>query len=242
VNAQQPYGPSASDVGGRSVLEGAFALLEVVERVGEAGLTRLSSESGLPKTTAYRLLEQMVGLGAVERRGTRYRMGPRLFRLGRQWQPHPRLRSAAAEPVRHLVRATGVTAGIAVLRRGHTLVLDCTPGANGGASAPLLDNVTWPWSTAAGKVLMAHTRSQIPQGPLPAAWRRQAAVIRDCGVAFDREELVDGVCCAAVPLYDAGGVPLAALFVVTDPAHRLERLAEAARGVGKAISTALRRP
>lgn len=242
VDARQLCGPSVADGGGRSVLEGAFALLEVLERAGEAGLTRLSSESGIPKSTAYRLLEQLVGLGAVERRGTCYRMGSRIFRLGRQWQPHPRLRSAAAEPVRRLVRATGATAGIAVLRRGHTLVVDCTPADTGDAWAPLLGGATWPWYTAAGKVLLAQTPSAVPRDSLPAAWPRQAAVIRDRGVAFDREEVVDRVCCAAVPLYDRGQVPVAALFVVTDPAHCLERLAETARDIGTAISTALRSP
>jgi len=50
------------------------------------------------------------------------------------------------------------------------------------------------------------------------------------------------VCCAAVPLYDRSQVPVAALFVVTDPAHSLERLAETARDIGSAISTALHSP
>lgn len=81
--------PSAAGVGGRSVLEGAFALLEAVERAVEAGPTRLASECGLPKTTAYRLLEQLADLGAVERCRGSYRVGLRMFRLGREWQPHP---------------------------------------------------------------------------------------------------------------------------------------------------------
>ncbi|NGO12417.1 helix-turn-helix domain-containing protein [Streptomyces sp. HC44] len=229
-----------SGVGGRSVLEGAFALLEAVERAREAGLTRLSSECGLPKTTAYRLLEQMVVLGAVERRGTGYRMGPRMFRLGHEWQPHPRLRSAASGPVRQLARATGATVGLAVLRQGQTLVLDWTPGENSGALAAQHDRVTWPWFTAAGKVLVAAARPDLPLGPLPASWQRQAALIRDRGAAFDREGVVDEVCCAAVPLYDACRVPVAALFVATDPAHHLERLADVAQRSGKAISRALR--
>ncbi|MFI9175927.1 IclR family transcriptional regulator [Streptomyces lincolnensis] len=232
--------PPLSGVGGRSVLEGAFALLEAVEWAREAGLTRLSSECGLPKTTAYGLLEQMVALGAVERQGTGYRMGPRLFRLAREWQPHPRLRSAASGPVRQLARATGATVGLAVLRRGQTLVLDWTPGETSGALAAQYDRVTWPWFTAAGKVLVAEGRSDMPLGPMPASWHQQAAMIRERGAAFDREEVAEGVCCAAVPLYDVSRVLVAALFVATDPAHHLERLADVAHLSGRAISRALR--
>ncbi|QQM40577.1 helix-turn-helix domain-containing protein [Streptomyces liliifuscus] len=233
-------GTGTPGVGGRGVLEGAFALLEAVERATEAGLTALSSECGLPKTTAYRLLEQLVALGAVERRGTGYRMGHRMFRLGHSWQPYPGLRAAARGPARQLVRATGTTVGVAVLRSGRTMVLDWTPGEAGEALGSLREGMTWPWFTAAGKVLVAQARPGLPLGPLPTAWRQQAATIRDRGVAFDREELAEGVCCVAVPLYGAGHVPVAALCVLTDPAHHLERLGEVARGTGHAISAALR--
>lgn len=38
----------------------------------------------------HRLLNQLVDLGAVERSDRRYRIGSRVFRLGRFWQPEPR--------------------------------------------------------------------------------------------------------------------------------------------------------
>ncbi|MEV0095917.1 helix-turn-helix domain-containing protein [Streptomyces sp. NPDC050738] len=108
---------------GRSVIEGAFGLLGALEVAHEAGLTRLAAECGLPKTTAYRLLEQLIELGAVERGPGGYRMGLRIFRLGYGWQPHPGLRAAAREPVRRLGQATGATVAVNVLRQGQTLVL-----------------------------------------------------------------------------------------------------------------------
>ncbi|WP_157110519.1 helix-turn-helix domain-containing protein, partial [Nocardia anaemiae] len=74
-------------IGGRGVLEGAFALLEVLAHGNAMGLTRLASAAGLPKATAYRLLNQLVAEGAVQRLGGRYRIGPRVFRLGQTWQP-----------------------------------------------------------------------------------------------------------------------------------------------------------
>lgn len=232
---------SAPDGGGRSVLEGAFRLLEVVERREEAGLSTLASECGLPRTTAHRLLDQLVGLRAVERRGRGYRLGPRMFRLGQGWQPHSGLRSAAREPARRLARATGTMVGVSVLSEGRTLVLDWTVCTTDNTLAPLCDDAVWPWFTAAGKVLVAGAPAGLPPGPSPASWRAEAAVIRDRGVAYDREEVVPGVCCAAVPLHGPAGTPVAALCVVTDPAHRLDRLADALARTGRAISGRLRR-
>ncbi|WP_309234259.1 IclR family transcriptional regulator [Streptomyces lunaelactis] len=237
--AYGPAGPPPSPgAGGRSVLEGAFGLLEAVGRAGEAGLTRLASDCGLPKTTAYRLLEQLADLGALERCHGSYRMGLQMFHLGCRWQPHPGLRSAAREPMRRLVELTGVAVGIGVLSKGQTLIVEWTPGES-ALLAPLQSGMTWPWSTAAGKVLVAAACPDPLLGPLPASWRQEAAAIRDRGVAFNREELVAGVCCAAVPLYGVGGAPVAALCVATDPAHHLERLADAARRTGRVISAGL---
>ncbi|WP_369175456.1 helix-turn-helix domain-containing protein [Streptomyces sp. R28] len=76
-----------------------------MEQVGQARLTTLATAAGLPKTTARRLLEQLVELGAVERSGGVFRMGPRIFRLGASWQPSPGLLAAARRPVRELARA-----------------------------------------------------------------------------------------------------------------------------------------
>lgn len=229
----------APDAGGRGVLEGAFELLEALERVEGAGLTRLASECGLPKTTVHRLLEQLVTLGAVERRGSGYRMGPRMFRLGQQWQPYPGLRAVAKEPMRRLVRATGATVGISVLWQGQTLVPDWMPG-EGAPRAVLRHGVTWPWFTAAGKVLAAAAYPQLPGGPMPASWPQEAAAIRERGAAFDREDVSPGVCCAAVPVHGGDGTVVAALCMLTDPAHHLERLAEVAQKTSRAIGAGLR--
>ncbi|MFD9396221.1 IclR family transcriptional regulator [Streptomyces sp. NPDC060000] len=224
--------------GGRSVLAGAFELLAAVERTGGAGLTRLAAESGLPKATAHRLLEQLVGLGAVERDVDGYRIGSRMFQLGNGWQPHPRLLAAAAEPARRLAAVTGAAVGVAVLRCDRTLVLDWTPG-EAMAFPALRNRSAWPWYTAAGKVLAAAPEYRFPPSVVPASWPREGRAIRERGVAVDRGVLTPGVCCVAAPLYDVSGAPVAALFAATGPAHRPERLADVVRRTSTAISAGL---
>lgn len=80
---------------GRRVLEGAFLLLEEIIDTEECGLSELASRTGLPKATVHRLLDQLIGLGAVERRDGRYRVGVAMFRLGSGWRLGADLRSVA---------------------------------------------------------------------------------------------------------------------------------------------------
>ncbi|WKU42591.1 helix-turn-helix domain-containing protein [Streptomyces sp. VNUA116] len=226
---------------GRGVLEGAFALLEAVEATGEAGLTALAARSGLPKTTAYRLLEQLAGLGVVEHHGHGYRMGPRLFRLGTGWQPHPGLRAASNGPMQRLSGVTGASVGLCVLREGRTMAV---LGVAGMAEhlAPIRPGATWPWHAAAGKLVVATAPPGAPLNPLPESWRREASAIRDSGLALDREELVPGVCCVAAPVVAAGDGVVGALCAMVDPSYDLRQLGRAVAQTARAVSAGLHGP
>ncbi|MFB7504873.1 IclR family transcriptional regulator [Streptomyces broussonetiae] len=224
---------------GRSVLEGAFALLESLADTDETGLAALAASSGLPKTTAYRLLDQLVALGAVERRGTCYRTGSRMFRLGRGWQPHPGLRAAAQEPLRQLAGATGASVCLCVLREGRTMAAAGIPGIV-DELAPVRAGATWPWTTAAGRLLVATGPKALLTGPLPPSWKRQAAEIQQNGVALDREELIPGVCCVAVPVAPPRGEVVGALCAMVEPERDLRRLTHIVTRAGRAIGAGLR--
>jgi IclR family transcriptional regulator, acetate operon repressor len=225
---------------GRGVLEGAFALMEALEKAGAAGLTALAAESGLPKTSAHRLLEQLLELGAVERSGSVYRMGARVFRLGRNWQPYPGLLAAAHGPLRRLAAVTGATVAIVVLSEGRTMAVTGVPGEVADL-VQVRPGTTWPWSTAAGKVLVAFAPPGLPLDPAPASWRRTAGAIRARGAAFDREELVPGVCCAAVPIRGRRGEVVASLCGLVGPERDLEPLADTLTRASRTISDVLRR-
>jgi IclR family transcriptional regulator, acetate operon repressor len=224
--------------GGRGVLEGAFALLEAVERAGESRLTALAAESGLPKTTARRLLEQLVELGAVERSGGLFRMGSRMFRLGLGWQPHPGMLALARRPVHELARATGATVGVFVLREGRALTAAAVPG-EWDTFAPMRAGTAFPWTTAAGKVLVAGAPPELPVDPPSRTWTREAAGIRDAGVAVDRQEVAEGVCCVAVPLHGRSGTAVAAVCALVDPSQPLSSLTASVVRTGRVISAAM---
>jgi DNA-binding IclR family transcriptional regulator len=205
---------------GRGVLEGAFALLEALRLRGdEAGVTELAVACGVPKATAHRLLDQLAAVGAVERRGTRYRVGSQLFRLGQGWQPHPGLRTAARLPLHRLRATTGASAVLTVLREDLAMTVCSVPGEP-EPLVPVRDGMSFLLDTAVGRALRAPRRT----APL-----------------LDRETVMEGVACAAVPVRAPDGRTVAALAGVVRAGRPLEALAHAVAETGLAVSRALSR-
>ncbi|MBB5957249.1 hypothetical protein FHS29_003842 [Saccharothrix tamanrassetensis] len=183
---EQPGSAGGGDLSGRGVLEGAFWLLEELRRVGEAGLTRLAADAGLPKATAHRLLDQLVALGAVQRRAGRYRIGPRLYYLGAGWEPAALLRTAAREPLRELAAvAPGASLGLSVQEAGRSTLVGGLRGELDGIR-PWRAGTRLPPGCAADIVSATGT----PGAPPPdryttGEWRRLVSTAADWGVALD---------------------------------------------------------
>lgn len=116
----------------RSVVAGAFALLDALHaQGGEARLTTLALRTGLPNATAHRLLNQLIAVGAVQRRASTYALGPRLHELGHAWEPEPGLRARSRGPLRRLAGA-GLSAVLGSLRGERLLVLEQADGPTPG--------------------------------------------------------------------------------------------------------------
>jgi IclR family transcriptional regulator, acetate operon repressor len=84
----------------RAVLDGAFGLPASLHGLGSARVSELQRDSGLPRTTVHRLLGQLEEVGAAQRSGGRWRLGPRLVELGAGVPAEPRLRSATGPSCR----------------------------------------------------------------------------------------------------------------------------------------------
>ncbi|MFE4832356.1 IclR family transcriptional regulator [Streptomyces sp. NPDC056672] len=202
---------------GRGVLETAFALLNALRsRGGEAGLTEIATACRVPKATAHRLLDQLARAGAVERRGDRYAVGPQLFRLGHSWQPYPGLRAAAQNPLHRLCFLTGASTVLTVLRDGLALTVASVPG-RAEPLVPVRNGMSFPLDTAAG----------------------QALTRRSHGPVLDREEVMEGVSCAALPISAADGRTVAALAALVPAGQRLGPLAAAVAAASASISSRL---
>ncbi|GAA5109216.1 helix-turn-helix domain-containing protein [Nocardia iowensis] len=229
-------------MGGRGVLEGAFALLEVLAHGDELGLTQLASDAGLPKATAYRLLNQLVVEGAVQRRSGRYQIGPRVFRLGQTWQPARLLRAASARPLGQLTAATDRGGfSLSVTDRGHTMLIGGI-GREIDEIFPLRAGVLLPPGTAAEQALaVGRADPTPPEGFSAREWNRRLAVTRERGLAYDTDLSRFGLACVAAPVRGPAGEVVAALAATVVELPRVPAVAEAVLRAAGLVSANLTR-
>ncbi|MFF0492339.1 IclR family transcriptional regulator [Nocardia sp. NPDC004068] len=228
--------------GGRGVLEGAFALLDVLADGIDRGLTQLAAEAGLPKATAHRLLDQLVSLGAVERRDGRYGLGAKTFRLGQSWRPARLLRAAAGRPMGRLAANVDRGGFSLSVTAGRQTMLVAGIGREVNEAFPLRAGVVLPPGTAAGKILAPTTPfATAPEGCSPREWARTTAATREQGVAYDLDMRHVGVACVAAPVHAPSGVVVAALAATTFDLRRVHGLAEAVRRGATMITADLAR-
>lgn len=95
-------------------------------------LEEIAALAGLPRSTTYRLLAQLVETRWLEHGPLGYRLGPRAQRLGRRVESSLPLRAAAAEALHELHAATSAVVHLVVLEGGTVEMLDKV----GGFAAP----------------------------------------------------------------------------------------------------------
>ncbi len=248
VNAGQPGGDMIEIVqrpAALGSLERGIELLDCLSsQARPMSLTQLSRATGLPKTTTHRLLS------VLERRGLIRRSGGDYVLVGRRMPFSRRL------VLPHLVRlyeATRQTVNLAVLRGIEAHYVERIYGENrvrsrsdGIDRAPL-------HCTAVGKVLLAFSvdlRGAAFRGPLqrmtgrtiirPDLLDQELKTVRRDGVAYSREEFVDGVVCAAAPLFGPDGEVRMAIGVAAPAAGvPLGKLGGAVRHAADQMALAL---
>ena len=212
-------GPPVSDAcAGRGVLDGAFAVLEELAGADDGlGLTALARASGLAKTSAYRLAEQLATLGAVQRVDHRYYIGARIGRIGQRWQPDPLLRRAAHAPVHALALRSGATASLRILHEGRFRVI-CATMQRSHTWVPTPADAESAARTATGRVLYAtHPVSDaaLPDCWTPHEWRQLRDSLRDLHTTVvDHQQAFAGICCVSAPVWRPDGTCAGAVTAV----------------------------
>ena len=210
---------------------------------GPLGVTEVAERSGLPKSTAARMLATLVDEGAVEQvpGDTSYRLGPRLITLAGGFSLTRSLATIARPTLSHLAEATGEAAGLGVpdgdlihyvdqVDTVHpVLVRDWT-----GVRAPL-------HAVSSGQVLLAfRTPAAIERyldRPMerftpstlvdPDAVRDRLRDVRRRGFSWAIEEFDAGISSIAAPIADASGEVIAAVHV-HGPSYRFPPADQAA--------------
>jgi DNA-binding IclR family transcriptional regulator len=237
-------GATAGVPGGRGVLDGAFAILDALAHAHAGlGLTDLARASGLAKSSAYRLAEQLVVLGAAQRVAQRYYIGARVGHLGRRWQPEPLLRQAGQAPVHDLATQSRAMASLRILHDDALRVI-CSTVPRGHAYMPTpIDRVSTA-RTATGRVLYAADRGTdialLPECWSPREWRRLRQSIGEAHTTvIDSQEAFAGICCASAPVWWPNGTCAGALTALVQSTTCPPCLAGLVSRAARRISDAL---
>ncbi len=219
------------------VIERMMNLLDVLSGHHDAvSLKQLALETGLHPSTAHRILAAMAFAGFVERAdpGT-YRLGIRLLELGNVVKSRISIRGAAMPLMQALHEKIGESVNLGVRQGDEIVYVERTSSGKSsvrvvhlvGARAPL-------HVTAVGKLYLAegskeHLRDYARRTGLPgataasstslAALEKEMDRVRRHGVAYDNEEIEQGLRCVAAPVRDDTGEMVAGLSV-SAPAER----------------------
>jgi DNA-binding IclR family transcriptional regulator len=216
-----------------AVLDRVSLVLDAFDGPGRLSLAQVVRHTGLPRSSAHRMLERLVQLRWLRRQGRDYELGMRLVELGSAAVHQNRLHRAALPVLHELHRATGLVVHLAVLDGTDVVYLEKIAGAFGAAIPTRIGGRQPAHCAAVGKALLAFcdpsrlddfdtdlltrktrysisTRSQLA-GELTA--------VRSRGFAYERSESVPGFGCVAVPI--GVDVELIAAVSVCGPVDRM---------------------
>ncbi len=238
----------------------AFEMLETMVRLrGAEGVTEIARRLGVPKARAHRYLATLRDLGCVEQDPVsgKYRLGIRLYHLGRAAGDQQDLLAAAKPIMQALCERLGLTISLSRPTVDGLLLLDMVR-----AFSPIEISVKPGYlvplhATAQGKVALAFggddLREAVDGAELwscteqtirdHAALTEEVGLTRRRGWAVAPGETLPGLNALAVPVYGAEGELAATLAAVgttqTVPRDPGEDLLEPIRQAGRDLSGAL---
>jgi DNA-binding IclR family transcriptional regulator len=210
VTAERPESTTPT-----AVIDRVSLVLEAFDGPGRLTLAQLVRRTGLPRSSAHRMLERLVALRWLRRSGRDYELGMRLVELGSLAVHQDRLHRAATPLLHELHRATGLVVHLAVLDGSDVVYLEKIGNRMVAAIPTRVGGRQPAQCTAVGKAMLAHAkpthsvdftarRTRYSVGT-PAQLRQELDKVHSHGVAFDREESLVGFGCVAAPIGEAGG-------------------------------------
>ncbi|MDH4119971.1 MAG: IclR family transcriptional regulator [Acidimicrobiia bacterium] len=213
----------------------AFDILRVLAARTEVSLGDLAAETGLPKSTASRILNTLMSIGMVNRGSTdgTYTPGPALASVSPQGTSAEVLAGVAKPYLSELTAALDEDSAMA-LPAGDALIYTLQIQSQNPVQVPDSTGHRFaPHVVAAGQVWMAHwpereledylSRPLTPVTPKtivdPARIRELCSTIKTAGYGWAFDGWVEGVSAVAAPVFDSDH-ELAALLSVFGPSYR----------------------
>jgi IclR family acetate operon transcriptional repressor len=222
--------PSTRRIG---AAERAIAVLDTLAEGGELGTNEIARRTGMTPSTVSRQLGTLAASGLVERVDAtgRYRLGLRIVHLANALLARLDVREVARPHLVALVEATGETATLSVPGDTDAITVDFVPGSHHVQPVSRLGRPSIAHATSAGKVMLAFSGRELPDGPLraytpstitdPQALAAEIAEVRSRGWAQAVGEREPDLAAIAAPIRSSRG-ELEAIVALQGPSSRFD--------------------
>ncbi len=211
--------------GTAAIDRGAELLVRVLESPEPTALTELARATGIPKSTASRLVTALERRGLIEQDGARGRLrpGPAILRAAERGLLERNLVELAGPSLDALGTETGETINLAVPGHAGVEHLVQVDSAHFLGAGQWVGHAVGYHCTAVGKVFLAFSTARLPDDPLEPMTeltitdRQQLQTelddVRERRFAAAVDELELGLAAIASPVCGAGGNVIAALSI-----------------------------
>ncbi|MFC8516464.1 IclR family transcriptional regulator [Streptomyces sp. NPDC057257] len=237
-----------------SMMERVTLIMDLFERPQtRLTLETVSRRTGLPRSTAHRILDQLVRLDWLHHTVSGYVLGPRALGLGGREIAHSTLRAAAAPQLLELAVRTRMVVHLAVLDGPEIYYLDKIGGRAAVDIPSRVGGRAIAHCTGLGKAMLAwlspeeidaryaqviERRTPRSIGHLDALHREFGTIRRRNGLAVDRGECFPGIACVGLAICGPDG-PVAAISAVGTGDSAVERIAPLVVGAVRSVSEEL---
>lgn len=237
-----------------------FTILAALGDRREIGISELSQQLGMSKTTVHRFLQTLKTLGYVAQEGEtdRYRLTIRLFELGSKALESVDLVREADLEMRRIGQLTREAVHLGAFDEDAIIYIHKIDADYGLRMQSRIGRRNPLYSTAIGKVLLAWMSPDEARAVLAGVEFRKSTAktlssadavmsilphVRQQGYGEDNEEQEDGLMCLAVPVFDRFGRVIAGLSIsfptmrcgADTKAHYIALLMESGRAISERL-------
>jgi len=240
-------------------LNKAMDMLDYFTKHREAGITQISKDLHLPKSTVHYILSTFKERGfiAQDSESRKYRLGVKTYQVASHWDPGD-LDTVSHAYVKQLSDELGEIVLVSIMLEDQALIVDRCEPTPPFVIIPQVRYTMPLHCTAAGKLLLANsteetldiflsgkrlikntvnTISDIPK------LKKELRQIFKQGYSLDNEEMFRGVRCCAAPVRDSSGKVVAALSIMhpadkyrsTDYMNFVQRVVKQAESISIAL-------
>lgn len=216
-------------------VETMFRVVEMLMELDGAGVTEISTELGLAKSTVHQQLATLLNLGYVVKEGDEYHVGLRFLSIAEYARKRKMVSQLAGPMVAQLAAETEERVQFFVEEHGRAIYLFIEEGEHGVKADRHPGKLRYLHSSAGGKAILAQMPQErvneiIDRWGLPTETEKtitdrdalfaELERVSERGYATNEEESIDGLWSLGVPVV-ADGKPVGS-FSVSGPRHRLD--------------------